>query len=202
MLHPHWPPIEVSNPADGRVAGTVPIDGPETVAAKARELRLFQTEWEAIGPRGRKVWMQKWQDWILDHADHLTEVLMSETGKSATIQPGTGLALADLHQILGRQRRGVPGRRAPEAAQPGWQGKKLTTVYRPYQLVGIIEPWNFPLAMLALDVVPALAAGAAVLLKPSEVTPLSASSSRAAGLKSVPRRCSGWPPDTARPAQR
>ena len=45
--------ITVHNPADGRVAGTVPIDDAETVAAKARELRLFQPEWEAIGPRGR-----------------------------------------------------------------------------------------------------------------------------------------------------
>ena len=74
--------ITVHNPADGRVSGTVPIEGPETVAAKARELRLFQAEWEEIGPRGRKIWMYKWQDWILDNADHLTEVLMSETGKS------------------------------------------------------------------------------------------------------------------------
>ena len=41
--------ITVRNPADGRVAGTVPIDGPDTVAEKARELRLFQPEWEAIG---------------------------------------------------------------------------------------------------------------------------------------------------------
>ena len=52
--------------------------------------------------------------------------------------------------------------------------KKLTTTYRPYPLVGVITPWNFPFAMPGLDVVPALAAGAAVLLKPSEVTPLSA----------------------------
>ncbi|GAA3188458.1 hypothetical protein GCM10020255_086210 [Rhodococcus baikonurensis] len=55
----------------------------------------------------------------------------------------------------------------------GWT-KKLTTAYRPYPLVGVITPWNFPLAMAGLDVPPALVAGAAVLLKPSEVTPLSA----------------------------
>ena len=46
--------IEVRNPADGSVVGSVPIDTPETVAAKARELRLFQPEWEALGARGRK----------------------------------------------------------------------------------------------------------------------------------------------------
>ena len=65
--------ITVRNPADGRTAGSVPIDGPDTVAAMARELRLFQPEWEEIGPRGRKKWMMKWQDWVLDNAKHLTD---------------------------------------------------------------------------------------------------------------------------------
>ena len=44
--------IEVRNPADGKVVGEVPIETAETVAAKVRELRLFQHEWEAIGPKG------------------------------------------------------------------------------------------------------------------------------------------------------
>ncbi|KAA0102559.1 aldehyde dehydrogenase family protein [Mycolicibacterium sp. P1-5] len=166
--------ITVHNPADGRVAGTVPVDGPDAVAAKARELRLFQTEWEAIGPRGRKVWMYRWQDWILDNADHLTEVLMSESGKShgdAKLEP---VALADSIKYWAGNAEEFLADRHPKAHNLLFKVKKLTTVYRPYPLVGIIEPWNFPLAMLALDVVPALASGAAVLLKPSEVTPLSA----------------------------
>ncbi|QEN15539.1 aldehyde dehydrogenase family protein [Mycolicibacterium sp. ELW1] len=166
--------ITVHNPADGRVAGSVPVDGPDAVAAKARELRLFQTEWEEIGPRGRKVWMYKWQDWILDNADHLTEVLMSESGKSrndASLEP---VAIADSIKYWAGNAEAFLADAHPKPHSPLYKIKKLTTRYRPYQLVGIIEPWNFPLAMLALDVVPALAAGAAVLLKPSEVTPLSA----------------------------
>ena len=116
--------ITVHNPADGRVAGTVPIDGPDTVAAKARELRLFQPEWEAIGPRGRKVWMMKWQDWVLDNADHLTEVLMSETGKSrGDAQPGAGHHRRR-HQLLGRQRRGVSLRPASQGAHPAVSGQE------------------------------------------------------------------------------
>ena len=166
--------ITVRNPADGRVTGTVPIDDAETVAAKARELRLFQPEWEAIGPRGRKVWMMKWQDWVLDNAEHLTEVLMSETGKSrgdASLEP---ISIADAIKYWAGNAEEFLADRHPKAHSPLFRVKKLTTVFRPYPLVGMIEPWNFPLAMLALDLVPALAAGAAVLLKPSEVTPLSA----------------------------
>ncbi|MCV7175175.1 aldehyde dehydrogenase family protein [Mycolicibacterium sphagni] len=166
--------ITVRNPADGRVVGSVPIEDAAAVAAKARELRLFQTEWEQIGPRGRKAWMFKWQDWILDNADHLTEVLMSETGKSrndASLEP---VALADSIKYWAGNAEVFLADQHPKPHTLIYRVKKLTTVYHPYQLVGIIEPWNFPLAMLALDVVPALAAGAAVLLKPSEVTPLSA----------------------------
>ena len=73
--------IEVRNPADGTVVGEVPNDSAETVAAKARELRLFQPEWEALGAKGRKPWLLKFQDWVLDNAEHITDVLQSETGK-------------------------------------------------------------------------------------------------------------------------
>ena len=173
-VEPKADTITVHNPADGRITGSVPIDGPDAVAAKARELRLFQPEWEAIGPRGRKKWMLKWQDWVLDNADHLTEVLMSDTGKSrcdASLEP---ITIADAINYWAGHAEEFLADRHPKAHTPLFRVKKLTTVFRPYPLVGMIEPWNFPLAMLALDLVPALAAGAAVLLKPSEVTPLSA----------------------------
>ena len=166
--------ITVHNPATGAVAGTVPIDDAETVAAKARELRLFQPEWEEIGARGRKKWMMAWQDWVLDNTDRLTEMLMSETGKSrgdASIEP---ITIADAINYWAGNAEEFLADRHPKAHSPLFKVKKLTTIFRPYPLVGMIEPWNFPLAMLALDLVPALASGAAVLLKPSEVTPLSA----------------------------
>ena len=67
--------IEVRNPADGRLVGEVPNDSAETVAAKARELRLFQPEWEALGAKGRKKWLLKFQDWVIDNADHITDVV-------------------------------------------------------------------------------------------------------------------------------
>jgi len=166
--------ITVRNPADGRVVGSVPIDGPEAVAAKARELRLFQPEWEAIGARGRKKWMMKWQEWILDNTDHLTDVLMSETGKARGDAAVEAVGVADAIKYWAGNAEKFLAEKRPKPHSPLYQVKKLITSYRAYPVVGIIEPWNFPLAMLGLDVVPALAAGAAVLLKPSEVTPLSA----------------------------
>jgi acyl-CoA reductase-like NAD-dependent aldehyde dehydrogenase len=166
--------IEVRNPADGTVVGGVPNDLAETVAVKTRELRLFQPEWEALGPRGRKTWLLKLQDWVLDNAAHITDVIQSETGKpraEASIEPPM---TADLLSYWARNAEGFLADRHPKPHNPLMKVKRLTTVYRPYPVVGLIIPWNFPFMNAPIDGVPALAAGAAVLLKPSEVTPLSA----------------------------
>jgi acyl-CoA reductase-like NAD-dependent aldehyde dehydrogenase len=173
-VQPQADSITVHNPATGLVAGTVPIDDAETVAAKARELRLFQPEWEAIGPKGRKKWMLKWQEWILDNADHITEVLMAETGKSrsdAHIEP---IAVADMINYWSGHAEEFMKDKNVLGHTMLYKIKKLTVHYRPHPVVGVITPWNFPFAMPGLDIPPALAAGCAVLLKPSEVTPLSA----------------------------
>lgn len=166
--------IEVRNPADGTVVGEVPNDSAETVAAKARELRLFQPEWEAMGAKGRKRWLLKFQDWILDNADHIADVLQSETGK-----PGVEAAMeapmsADALSYWARNAEAFLADIHPKPHNLLTRTKRLTTAYRPYPVVGVITPWNFPFLMPAVDVMPALAAGASVLLKPSEVTPLSA----------------------------
>ncbi|MFE7801673.1 aldehyde dehydrogenase family protein [Nocardia sp. NPDC057440] len=166
--------IEVRNPGTGEVVGTVPNQSADAVAAKVRELRLYQPEWEAIGPDGRKEWLLKLQDWLLDNTEHLADVLQSETSKprvDALIDPAFSV---DLTGYYARRAAKFLADEHPSPHSPLGRVKKLTTVYKPYPVVGVITPWNFPLAMPVIDVIPALAAGAAVLLKPSEVTPLSA----------------------------
>jgi acyl-CoA reductase-like NAD-dependent aldehyde dehydrogenase len=171
---PQLTTIEVRNPADGRVVGDVRIDTPEAVAAKARELRLFQPEWDALGAKGRKAWLLKYQDWVLDNGEHIIDVIQSETGKpraEASLEPP---AATDGLNYWARNAEKFLANTHPAPHNPLIKVKRLTTVHRPYPLVGVITPWNFPFVIPALDVVPALAAGAAVLVKPSEVTPLSA----------------------------
>ena len=166
--------IEVRNPADGSVVGAVPADTPETVAAKARELRLFQPEWEAMGAKGRKPWLLKFQDWMLDNAEHITDVLQAESGKPRSEAAIEVPMSADGLKYWARNAEAFLADAHPKPHNPLTKVKRLTTAYRPYPVVGMITPWNFPFAMPAIDAVPALAAGASVLLKPSEVTPLSA----------------------------
>ena len=166
--------IEVRNPADGSVVGKVPVETPEAVAAKARELRLFQAQWEEVGPRGRKEWLLTFGDWILDNAERLTDVVQSESGKT---RADAGIEAPGTIDMVGYWARNAERYLADIRAKPHSAmsaTKKLTIVHRPYPVVGVITPWNFPFAAPCMDVLPALAAGAAVLLKPSEVTPLSA----------------------------
>lgn len=168
------PMLEVHNPADHTVVGAITAMTAATVSSAVDDLRREQPAWEALGPRGRAVWLGRWRDWLLDNESRLADVLQSETGKpraEAGIEPA--LASDMLNYFGGHAAEFLKdSRRRPHG--PLGLAKRLTNVYRPYQVVGVISPWNFPLAMPMMDVAPALAAGAAVTLKPSEVTPLSA----------------------------
>ncbi|MBT1258542.1 aldehyde dehydrogenase family protein [Rhodococcus erythropolis] len=166
--------IEIFNPADGRHVGSVHDQSPDAVAATARALRDAQPEWEALGANGRARWLFELQAWLLDNSTHIADVLQSETGKPRAEAELEVPAWVDLINYFGRNAGKFLSDERPRPHGPLAWTKKLSTTLRPYPLVGVITPWNFPLAMAGLDVPPALMAGAAVLLKPSEVTPLSA----------------------------
>jgi acyl-CoA reductase-like NAD-dependent aldehyde dehydrogenase len=125
--------ITVRNPAHGRVVGAVSIETFDAVAAKARELRMFQPEWEALGPRGRKRWLLTYQDWVLDNAEHITDVVQSETGKTranTSFEPPCVANLLDYW--AGHAQRFLPDEH-PRSFNPLAVTKKLTTAYRPYR---------------------------------------------------------------------
>lgn len=166
--------ITVHNPADGSVVGSIAVDTHETVTTTAQALREHQTEWESMGAAGRKEWLMKFQEWILDNAATITDVLQSETGKSRAEAGLEAPLSADLISYWAGHAEKFLADRHPAAHTPLMRTKRLTTIYRPYPVVGVITPWNYPFANIGLDGIPALAAGAALLVKPSEVTPLSA----------------------------
>jgi acyl-CoA reductase-like NAD-dependent aldehyde dehydrogenase len=165
--------IEVRNPADASVVGQVPLDGRDVVATKVAALRRAQPDWEDLGPNGRAVWLRRLQEWLLDNAAHLADVLQSETSKPRTDAAFEVPMIADLINYYVKNAASFLSDQHPRPHSPIGRTKRLLKIYRPYPVVGVISPWNFPLAMPGLDVIPALTAGAAVILKPSEVTPLS-----------------------------
>ena len=164
--------IEVHNPATGALIKTIPVDSPEAVAGTVARLRANQPEWEAMGIEGRYHWLGKLRDWLLDNEERVLDTMQAETGKvraDASNEPGY---LADLINFYGTRAAGFIGEESVRPHTPLLASKKLRIQYRPYPVVGIISPWNFPLILSLGDSIPALQAGCAVVIKPSEFTPL------------------------------
>jgi acyl-CoA reductase-like NAD-dependent aldehyde dehydrogenase len=165
--------IDVLNPATGAVVGAIATDSPEAIAATVARVRANQAEWEAIGIEGRYHWLGQLRDWILDNTERIGDTMQAETGKvRADISLDLGY-VADLINFYGSKAAGYIGDETVRPNSPLLAAKKLTIQYRPFPVVGVISPWNFPLAMALGDSIPALQAGAAVVVKPSEFTPLS-----------------------------
>jgi acyl-CoA reductase-like NAD-dependent aldehyde dehydrogenase len=165
--------FEVHNPADGSVVANLPIDGSDRVGDVVARVRAAQPEWEAMGIAGRYEWLGKLRDWLIDNGEHVAEVMQSETGKVRGDAALEAPYLADLINFYGQNGPGFLADEHPTAHLPLYRVRKLTISYRPFPVVGIISPWNFPLMLSLGDAIPALMAGAAVVIKPSEFTPLS-----------------------------
>jgi len=167
--------IPVENPATGEVVGTIPILGREQLTELADRARRAQPGWEALGFDGRARVLRRAQQWMLENPERVIETVVSETGK--TYEDAQLADLGYTMTALGFWAKQAPKYLADERV-PSWNnplavGKKLVIRYAPIGVVGVIGPWNFPIANSFGDCIPALAAGNSVILKPSEVTPLS-----------------------------
>lgn len=164
----------IKNPATGDVAGEVRWTDPADVPRMAASLRTAQREWEARGPKGRAKVLARYAVWLGEHRDEIERLLIKETGKSA-VDAAQEVPL--IIMVISYYIKTMDKALAPEsrpASLPFLAIKKITVHYRPRPVVGVIAPWNYPVANLLMDTVGALAAGCAVLLKPSERTPLTA----------------------------
>jgi acyl-CoA reductase-like NAD-dependent aldehyde dehydrogenase len=164
--------FEVINPADDSVIANVPVDGPAEVASTVARVRANQPAWEELGIKGRAEWLYKLRDWLLDHQDQIAETMQRETGKVRAEAMGEVPYALDLINFYGKKAGKYIGDEKVPAHSPLMKVKKLKVTYRPYPVVGVISPWNFPLILSLGDAIPALVAGCAVVIKPSEVTPL------------------------------
>ncbi|HZL48688.1 MAG TPA: aldehyde dehydrogenase family protein, partial [Solirubrobacteraceae bacterium] len=165
--------IPVVNPATGATIGAVPdLDG-AAVAELARRGRAAQVGWEAYGFEGRTQVLRRMQRWLMDNADRVTDTIVSETGK--TYEDARLAEVAYGGGAFGFWAKNAEKYLADEhvkTAVVAVKGKKLILRHRPLGLIGVIGPWNYPLINSFGDCIPALAAGNSVILKPSEVTPL------------------------------
>ena len=165
--------IDVENPATGKVIASVPVVPPDEVAALAARARRAQPGWEALGFDGRAAVMKRCQKWISDNAERVIETIMSETGKAyeEALVAEIGYAEAAFRFWAANAEKYLAEEKV-RSASPFVKGRKLIVRYAPLGVVGVIGPWNYPLTNSFGDSIPAMMAGNSVLLKPSEVTPL------------------------------
>ncbi|MFF7379972.1 aldehyde dehydrogenase family protein [Streptomyces massasporeus] len=156
--------IEVVNPVDEQVIGTVPAGTAEDVDAAVRAARAALPDWAATPPAERAARLAALRDVLVTRADDIAETVTAELGSplkfSQAVHAGVPIAVAGSYAEL--------------AATYSFEEKTGNSVVHqePVGVVAAITPWNYPLHQIVAKVAPALAAGCTVVVKPAEDTPL------------------------------
>ncbi|MGH7105124.1 MAG: NAD-dependent succinate-semialdehyde dehydrogenase [Acetobacteraceae bacterium] len=162
--------LEVVDPASGEMVGRVPDSG----AADARDAAYAASEalpaWRATTARFRAQLLKQWHARIVASTEDLAKIISLEQGKPLGEALGEVAYGASYVEWFAEEAVRAYGDIIPAAVA----GRRMMVVKEPLGVVAAITPWNFPLAMLARKVAPALAAGCTVVAKPAEDTPLTA----------------------------
>lgn len=178
----------VTAPATGEPLGEVPkLDGPAVAGLVARA-RAAQPAWAERPIRDRARLIRRFRSRLVARAEAVAETSSRETGKLLTeALIADVLTTAGLADWSARRAEPILGRRRVSA---GWlMTKRCYTVREPFGVVGVISPWNWPVLNSMRAVLPAIVAGNAVVLKPSEAAPFSALLMRELADEA------GWPDD-------
>lgn len=164
--------ISVINPATGQKVTEVPIASFEDVKKAVQRAREAFRVWREFSFKERAKYMYAARDWIVEHKEEIIDTICSETGK-----PRTEALLAEILyscDILGFYAKNAAKFLRDERKKLHLlKIKKVYVSYLPMGVVGVISPWNYPFNLTLGETVPALMAGNAVIIKPSEFTPLS-----------------------------
>ena len=165
--------IGVENPATGETLAEVPELGADEIRAMVGVARAAQPTWETLGFEARGEILLAARQWMVANAERVVGTICAETGRPADETQFAELAYGlSALEFWAKQAPAYLADDEIESASPFVRGRRMLVRYRPVGVVGVIGPWNYPLNNSFGDCIPALAAGNAVVLKPSEVTPL------------------------------
>jgi len=168
MSATHASTLPVRNPRTGAIDDTLHVTPRAEIVSAAAELRRAQRDWQALGIEGRSAALAELGRAFAAHSAALQAALAHDTGRERIAHIETGAVQGMIHLGLHHAREVFRSTEWRPSSIPGIVGRQHHTAY---PLVGVIAPWNFPLILSMIDTLPALLAGAAVILKPSEVTP-------------------------------
>jgi len=162
--------IEVTNPANGAVLGSVPRLGVAETRRAIEAANAAYPAWRAKTAKERGKILRRWADLMMEHQHDLAVLMTAEQGKPLAEAKGEVAYAASFLEWFGEEAKRVYGDTISSFAP----GKRILVTKEPIGVVAAITPWNFPAAMITRKAGPALAAGCTMVLKPATATPYSA----------------------------
>ena len=161
------------NPATGEVLGELDCAGPTEVRAAVARARAAQSDWNAWGIRNRVKVLRRFQQLLLARKTDIARCITQEAGKPYVESLLTEvLVVLDAARFLFENAYSILREEKLPHGNPALKTKSGRILREPDGVIGIISPWNYPFSIPATEVMSALVAGNAVVLKPSEFTPL------------------------------
>jgi succinate-semialdehyde dehydrogenase/glutarate-semialdehyde dehydrogenase len=162
--------FDVVNPANGERLATLPDGGREEMQRAIDAAAEVQPEWGDTTAAHRAGIMREAARLMHERKEHLARVMTLEQGKPISESRGEIVYAASFLEWFAEEGRRVYGEIVPAS----FPGKRIMVIKRPVGVTAAITPWNFPAAMITRKLGPAIAAGCTMVIKPSELTPLSA----------------------------
>ncbi len=162
--------LEVTNPANDEVIATIPEMGADETRAAIEAANRAWPAWRALTAKELCTILRNWFNLITENADDLALLMTTEQGKPLAEAKGEVTYGASFIEWFAEEARRVYGDTIPQHQAD----KRIVVIKQPIGVVASITPWNFPIAMITRKCAPALAAGCPVVIKPAELTPLSA----------------------------
>ncbi|MEO5936153.1 MAG: succinic semialdehyde dehydrogenase [Terriglobales bacterium] len=167
--------LRVTNPATGETLAELPLATATDVNAAVTRARVAQQQWAQVSVAERVKVLRRFQRALFEQKDEVAALISDEAGKPRVEALLTEVVVTlDAVNFYGREApRLLSPQRVPHA-NPVMKSKRGWLVGEPYGVVGIISPWNYPFSIPASETMAALVTGNAVVLKPSELTPMTA----------------------------
>ena len=162
--------IEVTNPANGEVLGTVPKMGAEETRRAIEAAGAAWPAWRKLTGKDRSKVLRRWYDLMLENVDDLAKIMTLEQGKPLAESKGEIHYASWFVEWFAEEAKRAYGEVIPQTLPD----RRIVVVKEPIGVAAAITPWNFPSAMITRKAAPALAAGCPVVIKPASATPFSA----------------------------
>jgi succinate-semialdehyde dehydrogenase/glutarate-semialdehyde dehydrogenase len=162
--------FDVLDPSNGRKLADVANLGPADATAAIDAANAAWPAWRSKTAKERSIILRKWFDLLMANQEDLARIMTAEQGKPFGEAKGEIAYGASFVEWFAEEAKRVNGETLPQFDN----NRRLAIIKQPIGVCAAITPWNFPLAMITRKVAPALAAGCTVLIKPAELTPLTA----------------------------